>query len=695
MVSSTQELEWERVNNMENNKKDLKNTPAVENKEISRADFKFVQMDEKIHDVKFETKPTTFFKDAFRRFTKNKSSVTAGVIIGILILMAIVVPIASQSNIDSSFPQGSFLPPRWPGMDAVNGLNGTKKYENILMDVSDPENPLPAPDTDTGTSTFYEDAIVGEIETEIAYYSTANLYGREGTLVLRTDKRDKGASLYSPYAVMNVNNDYEFTLVFDEKTLDVETLPSYSVVLDVKYDLSPGALPTTLTLVDFTNDEADLTSITVSDFSQVIADNRPLEALTMTAFEARFRLVLETADASVNDGQYPALFINSFEARNVNNDEDDTFTESGINWAEANELILRDKNLTGTNRWRLYSPLVDPNNPASGTQFSGAKTIVDVEVTLGSFIYDEYEKVFGVRIQRITKDKFIADYIDTGLVAYDFDIGVESFEILNEKSPVISIKDQITTTILGKTVIDLDVEISMYKFYGFNTMPYYLFGTNQRGNDFFKVVFSGLSTSLILGVVVAVINIIIGMVWGAISGYYGGTVDLVMERFTEILSGVPSIVVFTLTILTLGNTFGVFIMAMILTGWIGIAARTRSQFYRYKRREYVLASRTLGASDGRIIFRHILPNSVGPLITSGVLMIPGIIFTEASISYLNLGLQGLPSFGVAMSEVQQYIHTDSYLIVAAALIVSLLMVSFNLFGNGLRDAFNPSLKGVE
>jgi oligopeptide transport system permease protein len=76
-------------------------------------------------------------------------------------------------------------------------------------------------------------------------------------------------------------------------------------------------------------------------------------------------------------------------------------------------------------------------------------------------------------------------------------------------------------------------------------------------------------------------------------------------------------------------------------------------------------------------------------------MIPGIIFTEASISYLNLGLQGLPSFGVAMSEVQQYIHTDSYLIVAAALIVSLLMVSFNLFGNGLRDAFNPSLKGVE
>ncbi len=116
-------------------------------------------MDEKIHDVKFETKPTTFFKDAFRRFRKNRSSVTAGIIIGILITMAVIVPLASQSNIDQSFPQGALLPPRWPGMDGVDGLNGTKEYDGILMDVSDPENPLPAPDTDTGATLFYTNSI--------------------------------------------------------------------------------------------------------------------------------------------------------------------------------------------------------------------------------------------------------------------------------------------------------------------------------------------------------------------------------------------------------------------------------------------------------------------------------------------------------------------------------------------------------
>lgn len=168
-----------------------------------------------------------------------------------------------------------------------------------------------------------------------------------------------------------------------------------------------------------------------------------------------------------------------------------------------------------------------------------------------------------------------------------------------------------------------------------------------------------------------------------------------MERFTEILGGVPWIIIMTLTILHLGNNFGVFLLALILTGWIGTASVTRSQFYRYKRREYVLASRTLGAKDSRLIFKHILPNSIGPIVTGAVMMIPGIIFSEATISYLGLGLQGLTSLGVALSEVQAYIYTDPYLIITGSLIIALLMISFNLFGNGLRDAFNPSLKGVE
>ena len=122
---------------------------------------------------------------------------------------------------------------------------------------------------------------------------------------------------------------------------------------------------------------------------------------------------------------------------------------------------------------------------------------------------------------------------------------------------------------------------------------------------------------------------------------------------------------------------------------------TRSQFYRYRDREYVLASRTLGAKTPRLIFRHILPNAIGPIITSSVLMVPSTIFSEATISYLGLGLKAVDSLGVILSETQKTLSVYPYQLLIPAIIISLLMICFNLFGNGLRDAFNPSLKGAE
>lgn len=127
---------------------------------------------------------------------------------------------------------------------------------------------------------------------------------------------------------------------------------------------------------------------------------------------------------------------------------------------------------------------------------------------------------------------------------------------------------------------------------------------------------------------------------------------------------------------------------------MGVSGRTRTQFYRFKGREYILASRTLGASDMRLIFRHILPNAIGTIITSSVLMIPSVIFSEASLSYIGL-INGMKSFGTILSTNQQYISTYPFLIIIPAIIISLIMISFNLFGNGIRDAFNPSLKGSE
>ena len=188
--------------------------------------------------------------------------------------------------------------------------------------------------------------------------------------------------------------------------------------------------------------------------------------------------------------------------------------------------------------------------------------------------------------------------------------------------------------------------------------------------------------------------------YGAIEGYYGGKIDLIMERFVEILSAVPFMIVITLLKYHMKGSSHLLILfiSFFLTGWIGMAGRTRMQFYRFKNQEYVLASRTLGAKDLRIMFKHIFPNALGTLITSCVLVIPGMIFSETSLSYLgiiNLSTGKLTSVGTLLANGQKFLTTYPYMVLSPAIFISLLMLSFNLFGNGLRDAFNPSLRGSE
>jgi oligopeptide transport system permease protein len=139
-------------------------------------------------------------------------------------------------------------------------------------------------------------------------------------------------------------------------------------------------------------------------------------------------------------------------------------------------------------------------------------------------------------------------------------------------------------------------------------------------------------------------------------------------------------------------------ISFFLTGWIGMAGRTRMQFYRFKNQEYVLVARTLGARDRRIMFKHIFPNAIGTLITGSVLVIPGVIFSETSLSYLgiiNLESGNMTSVGTLLSNGQAALYNFPHIILFPSLFISLLMLSFNLFGNGLRDAFNPSLRGSE
>lgn len=254
-----------------------------------------------------------------------------------------------------------------------------------------------------------------------------------------------------------------------------------------------------------------------------------------------------------------------------------------------------------------------------------------------------------------------------------------------------------------KSMIQVRALYYNYYIYKNGHEPVYSFGSDAQGYDILVRMASGIRLSLILAFSVAFINLTIGTIYGSIEGYYGGWIDLFLERISDIFSNIPMVVLFSLVQINLVltgkmSTLEGMLLAFLLTGWIGTAYRVRTQFYRYKNQEYVLAARTLGAGDARLMFKHIFPNALGTIITSSILTIPGVIFTESSLAYLgivNFNSKNLTSLGTMLSNGQGYLSTDPHIILFPALVLSLLMISFNLFGNGLRDAFNPSLRGAD
>lgn len=247
------------------------------------------------------------------------------------------------------------------------------------------------------------------------------------------------------------------------------------------------------------------------------------------------------------------------------------------------------------------------------------------------------------------------------------------------------------------------VRVLYYNYYQYKNgfEPNYILGTDSQGYDMALRLAGGIKLSLMVAVFVSVINFFIGAIYGAVEGFYGRTTDIVMQRIAEILSGMPFIVVATLFQIHLSNRIGPIpslLFAFVLTGWIGTSDRVRTQFYRFKNQEYVMAARTLGARDRRLIWKHIFPNSLGTIITSSALVIPSVIFQESMLSYLGivkLGSAGSTSLGTLLSDASSIWTNYPHLMICPAVVISLLMISFNLFGNGLRDAFNPSLRGVE
>ena len=245
----------------------------------------------------------------------------------------------------------------------------------------------------------------------------------------------------------------------------------------------------------------------------------------------------------------------------------------------------------------------------------------------------------------------------------------------------------------GVTLVD--VEVNYYKYIGADD-TYYWFGTDNLGRDVWTRLWRGARVSLLIALFSTISDVIIGVIYGAISGYYGGKVDMLMMRFTEVLSAFPNIVICTFFIMIFGSGMLSMTLALCIRGWVGTARMVRTQFLRYRGREYVMAAQTMGVPDKALIFRHILPNSLGPLITRTMVNLPSAIFTESFLAYIGLGLAPPePSIGTMLSTGQKVLMQYPHLTLFPALVISALMIAFQLLGNGLRSALDPTQRGQE
>lgn len=222
---------------------------------------------------------------------------------------------------------------------------------------------------------------------------------------------------------------------------------------------------------------------------------------------------------------------------------------------------------------------------------------------------------------------------------------------------------------------------------------YYWFGTDDLGRDLWTRIWQGTRISLYIAFLAAGLDLVIGVAYGSISAYYGGRIDNIMQRIIEVLIGVPNLIVVILLILVLSPGILSITLAMVITGWVSMARIVRGQVLKLKGQEFVLASRTLGAKDRRLIWRHLIPNTLGPIIITTMFTVPTAIFTEAFLSFIGLGLQPpIASLGTIVNDGFNLLKIYPHMLMFSSIIISLIMISFNLLGDGLRDSLDPKMK---
>jgi len=631
-------------------------------KQYDKSLFSLVQENDRLKDKPLQTKQLTYFQDAMLRFTKNKYNVIASIILLIMILMSIFVPILTPSRFyETTNSELSTLPPRVPLLENLGILDGSKLYENQPVDPTtiDPETGLGYP-----TLGFEEQYIdFSTLENQIVVGTDKSPLFVGGTVELYVNTSRTSAAVISSEIVSLFAGDYV--------KINLESMPAVGVL---EVYLSPVNLTSSLAGWD---DEKLLLLGTVNQSGETSLPQ-------VDGLENGFLVLRYVLDAPSSSGRDKIVF-------------DEVTLVSG-NTGESTKVF------TGYNLSIFTFFILDTVNENGRYLRNGA------EMVIASFRYDEYEALFSDKPRTIGTSEYNQILADNPGMAETITVDPNNPDAwtFDEGYPISAVTDVDRIIIAGREYVNYKVALNGRYSLGFEETPYFIFGTDVFGKDLFVLIWLGLRTSLLLGFLATLFNIIIGIIWGATSAYYGGQVDMLMERFTDIWGSFPSITMIGIITVLIGPGFLALFIFVVYDGWIGAAKVTRFQFYRYKGSEYVLAARTLGSSDGRIIFKHILPNALGTIVTRVVLAIPSVIFLEVNLSFLGFGIgngQTLTlgpieltgtSIGVILNDGQQQIFAGNlWLVIFPALIVAILMITFNMFGNALRDALNPQLRGSE
>ena len=613
------------------NSENIKNNPQFNS--ISADKFQIVKGRTNIHDKAPETKPVSYLKDAWNRFKKNKGSVVASFIIGILVLFAIFGPIFSPYSVAYSDPYFKFCLPKSTLSEALDWDFWDGCKENVMN------------------------------------LSKFDYYNAIGVESIRLAGEENGHSV--------IKNQHAEILERDEN--------GNPISFKVRFDT-------------YTQYGCVYMNLTAEEYANIQAYQDEYQAQVLYPI-TQVNLCPNSYDGAVNDANYWMA---------TENDKG----KAKIIVNENGEYIPIYQGYRGHNNKGVTGDLYTSNLYEAKTLPDGTK-LYEVLTTSGWKIVDENDQYYAIDM---TKDKnqqgsyYVTDADGSCLLKIDNNTyTLELDENGNEQ------KMPLRKYEYGrKNQTGYEVRVNYYEYYCYMhtyvlkdgiEKPLFLFGSSDYGHDIFTQLAGGARFSFLFAIAVSVVNMLVGTIYGAIEGYYGGAADIIMERICDILGSVPTMIVITLLKMHMRGTamqqHGHLIILFITyfaTGWMGMAGRVRMQFYRFKNQEYVLAARTLGARDRRIMFKHIFPNSLGTIVTGSVLVIPGMIFSESSLSYLgiiNLSTGNLTSVGTLLAKADPYLADYPYMMVFPAVFISLLMLSFNLFGNGLRDAFNPSLRGAE